>query len=210
MINLILKDILIQKKTFIIIILVSLLTSINFKDDPSLMFAFISNFSAYALVTGTFYKDEKANVMLNSLPINRITIVMSKYISILIFGLLGILSAFILPNLMQSLYIIQLSGKMTLEYILGSFAGVLLLSCSVLPVYFKYGYAATRYAAIGLFLVIFFAFTTIGKIQNVKHITNYLGSLPDNIITAGIVITMFIIFLVSFFISYSIYKGKNF
>ncbi|WP_446898972.1 ABC-2 transporter permease [Clostridium sp. LBM24168] len=135
---------------------------------------------------------------------------MSKYISILIFGLLGILSAFILQNLMQSLNIIHLSGKMTVEYILGSFAGILLLSCSVLPLYFKYGYATARYAVIGLFLVIFFVFTTIGKIQNIKYITNYLGSLPDSIITAGIVISMCIVFLVSFYISYSIYKSKNF
>jgi ABC-2 type transport system permease protein len=206
--NLILKDILIQKKTCIIILIVSFLIALN---PINSYFVFMSTFSAYAFLTGSFYKDERANIMLNSLPISRLNIIVSKYLSIFVFGFIGMIVAFIFPNLMRIIGLTNSYTIITNENIFGSLIGIILLSCVNLPIYFKYGYAATRYVFLFLFIAIFSAMTILSNFSsyNSYEILTYLGNLPNYVVVLGISFLLLAIFIISFFISYFSYKNKD-
>lgn len=212
MYSLILKDLLIQKRTFISILFVTVITSLNFTFSPEIMFSFIATFSAYSLLTGTFYYDERANVMLNSFPLTRKTIIVSKYISPFIFHAIGIIVAYAIPNIFYIANIIQVPSTLHPEIIIGSFAGTIILASVDLPVYYKYGYTATRYVFLFLFLGVFLVFTLLFKSKDINFsiVSNSLQNIPDSLICLMLVVFLCAIYAVSFLMSYFSYKNKDF
>lgn len=212
--NLVLKDILIQKKTFIITILICLPLVFAFKgnsSNTSVVYSFVAAFTAYAFLTNSFYRDEGAEVMLNSLPINRTTIIISKYLSLLVFVLISMVILFLFLTFAQYTGLIHLSRTINAEGILGGLITALFLSCILFPVYFKFGYSKTRYVTIILFFGMFFVFMAFAKIfgRKVQPVIIYLSSIPEITMKFIIMAICFIVFALSFILSYTAYKNKD-
>lgn len=215
MFNLVLKDILIQKKSLIFFFLYILFFSFMFKGTPSVLFTTAPIMISYILLIGACSLDDKnrSEIMLNSLPINRITLVTSKYVSTCAFVFIGIFLAFILSTILNSFGIIHFSRLISLTDILGDVVAVSLFSSLYLPIYFKFGYQKTRYLnAVIIFL--FCASTAIisklmvkgGAIQNFIF---YLNSQPNWVIGSLIIIINCIIFLISLLFSIKFYVNKD-
>ncbi|HBC97422.1 MAG TPA: ABC-2 transporter permease [Clostridium sp.] len=209
--NLVLKDILIQKRTFIIIIIASMLLVTGFKNNISAFYSFLVPFTTYAFLTNSFYQDERAEKILNSLPINRINIVAAKYLAVFIFALISIAISFLLFIFAKYTGMVQLPRIINVEDITGGLIGALFLSCALFPLYFKYGYLKTRYVMLILFLGIFFIFIALAKIfgERAQHIFIYLDSIPDTTMKFAITAVCLIIFSLSFALSYKVYKNKD-
>ncbi|MHC6180154.1 ABC-2 transporter permease [Clostridium sp. JNZ X4-2] len=213
--NLVLKDLLIQKKTFIITILTCLPLVFAFKGnsgDTSVVYSFVATFTAYAFLSNSFYRDEGAEVMLNSLPINRTTIIISKYLSLLVFVLISMIILFLFLTFAQYTGLIHLARTINTEGILGGLIAVLFLSCILFPLYFKFGYLKTRYAVMALFLGIFFVFTAFAKVlgKKVQLVSTYLKGIPEISMKFIIMAICFIVFSVSFTLSCKVYRNKDF
>jgi hypothetical protein len=97
MFNLLIKDLLIQKKSlwyllFYILILLLVFTSTSMDGDIAVvLYATCTCFIGYLLIAGACSYDEqnRSEVFLNSLPITRKDIVLSKYLSIFVYAVIG-------------------------------------------------------------------------------------------------------------------------
>ncbi|MBV4414961.1 ABC-2 transporter permease [Clostridium tyrobutyricum] len=211
MVNLILKDILIQKKSFILVIILSFLLLITSKRHLEGIYPFIAVFTVYAFVATSFYKDEKIEIMLNSLPVNKVTIVISRYLSTFIFVITNIIILSLIAILVKYIGILYLPNVINIESILVSLIITIFLVCILLPIYFKYGYFSTRYITIVLLVSIFFIFISLPKIsgEKVQYMYIYLNSIPETIMKSIILLLCCIVFLVSTTLSCNIYKNKD-
>jgi len=95
MLNLIIKDMIIQKKTFLYVLLYSVFISFAFSSlKPIGVGLYVLNpvITTYFLITYALIYDDKnkSEIILNSLPLSRVDIVISKYISIFVFAAIGI------------------------------------------------------------------------------------------------------------------------
>ena len=120
MFNLILKDILIQKRNLLFGVFYILIMIFALQQAGSAMFAASVMVFSYIMVQSACAFDEKnkADVLLNSLPLSRSTIVTARYISTFVFAaismgyyllFLGIVKVFELPI---KVYIVSLEGIM--------------------------------------------------------------------------------------------------
>jgi ABC-type transport system involved in multi-copper enzyme maturation permease subunit len=209
--NLVLKDILLQKKIFVILIIASVLLIIGFKDNVSAAYAFIATFIGYSFLTNSFYRDEKSEMMLNSLPINRISIVISKYLSLFIFILISMAISFLVFTFAKYTGMVQLSETINTEGMIGGLIGALFFNSILFPIYFKYGYLKTRHVTMILFLGIFFVFTAFAKVfgEKIQPFIVYLSSIPEITMRFVILAICLIILLLSFTLSYKVYKYKE-
>lgn len=93
MLNLILKDILLQKKTLAFVGLYIVIFMFAFQSIGTGAFSAIVIAVTYQMVGAVSNYEDKANsdIVMNSLPLTRKAIVFSKYLSILIYSLIAIL-----------------------------------------------------------------------------------------------------------------------
>ncbi len=163
MLNLIFKDLLVQKKTLLFIFVYALLLIFIMQGSDTYS-AFISTFFCYMLImTSCAYDDKsRADVLFNSLPVKRSTIVWAKYLSVFVYMLLitGIYSI-----IKAAVYLIGqplLLPALSAEGFVGGFLAVSLLSALYFPVYFKFGYMKSRIFNFILFFLLFFGITVFG------------------------------------------------
>lgn len=220
MINLIWKDITVQKKrSFLFIIVYILLFSITFSDMGEVMFTASITATAYLFLTTACYYDDKnkSEILLNCLPIKRTNIVLAKYLTIFVY--IAINS--IVYTLIRSLMLI-LSFPMELHYItfnslIGGLLGISLISSIYLPFFFKYGYAKTKYITVVLFLGLFIIapniITFFGDLINklpMPSVVEFANNLTDTQITVFLLAFSAILLLVSTIVSIKIYENKEF
>lgn len=158
MINLILKDLFLLKKTVGLIILYSLVMIVAFQNMPGGAFIGNSIGIGYLFMMRAVASDEKNKfeLILCSLPIARSKIVLAKYLSMIIYAVLAILS-YVLANgllllLKAPISISPITGPGTLIMLFTLF----LMTSIYLPLYFKLGYMKTYIINLILFLVFFF------------------------------------------------------
>lgn len=218
MYNLLLKDVLIQKKTIAMSILISIIYSFIFKNNNDKLFVnmFISiivvMFSYIFINTACSY-DDKAEKMLNSLPVKRIDIVLTKYISIFLFLIISFVICTFVLFILNFEGLIHAKNFMTFENILGPGIAVILLNSIYFPMYFRFGYNKTRYVNLVVFFSIFFIPQVLSKkitMSKINGFIQYFNSKPDWIVVTGIIVITFIILLISFVISYFGYKKREF
>ncbi|MBV4431168.1 ABC-2 transporter permease [Clostridium tyrobutyricum] len=213
MANLILKDILIQKKSFITGIICSLPILLNFRNLGASIYTFLPILITFVFITNAILYDEKAEILLNSLPIKRIHIVSAKYISIFLFTLIGIITMFLLVNIIKFLGTTNLPISMNIENIFISFVLSLILNCINFPLYFKYGYLKARFIPLILIFGVFFLLSSLDgilhKYINYEFIVINLNNMPQIILNSIIILICFIVFIISFSLSCNIYKNKD-
>ncbi|WP_411679906.1 ABC-2 transporter permease [Clostridium thailandense] len=215
MFNLVLKDILIQKKYLFFSIVYFFFFTFMFKDHPSILFGTVPIMISYMLLIGAcgFDDKNKSEIMLNSLPINRVTLVISKYISVCVFISIGIFLTFAFTNILSFSGIIHFDRLITSEDILVDVVGTMFFSALYFPIHFKFGYQKTRYFLIIIFCFVFAApsilVKTIFKSGPTPNFIVYLDNQPDWIITSFIIIITCIVFLISLLISIKSYVNKD-
>lgn len=204
MLNLILKDILIQKNTLIIYIATILLYLLVNVSPVFIVFVYSVVFTLNA-----FSSDEKdnANILLNSLPYTRKEIVSSKYIGAIIFTGLFICYTYLANYLLNGTVVLILWKEILLNM------GLVMIAISfILPLSYKF---KTKYltiisiALVGMYLVVINYF--------VPNFNERLRNLVQNFMTVQelqlyLIATIIIIFLFisSWLLSIRIYKRKAF
>lgn len=204
MLNLILKDILIQKN--ILIIYIATIILYLMVNVPSVYIVFIYSI---VFVLSAFSNDEKdnANILLNSLPYTRREIVSSKYMGALIFTALFMCYTYLFDFLLNGKQVAVLWKEILL--IMGL---VMIVISFILPISYKF---KTKYLTIaimgllGVYMVIINYFvpnlnkqitTVVQNFMTVQEIQLYL------IVSLLIVL----IYIGSWMLSVRIYKRKAF
>lgn len=222
MMNLIKKEFLIQKKYFLYFLPYSLFMLIIFSSSSQEMAQ-----SAYMVaavgVTYMFIQyscaiedQNKSERILNSLPISRKKIVLSKYGSIILFSILSASVLGLLGTLALNLTPINIR-KMALEDIIGIFSVTWILAAIYLPVYFKFGYIKAKVFNMIMFFIFFFGpIMTINYLKKhtdnplLKFIKDFITSMGSSL-SGGIVVATAIVFVgISAIISIKIYYNREF
>ncbi|KZL90543.1 ABC-2 transporter permease [Clostridium magnum] len=217
MFSLVLKDILVQKKYVVFSVFYAIFFSFLFKYDTNspMVFTMIPIMVSYMLVIGACGYDDKnkCEIMLNSLPINRSILVISKYLSTITFIFIGILLTFATTTILNISGFAKFNKLMSLEDILVPVVGVLLFACLYFPFYFKLGYQKSRYFITAVFFLIFAIPTTLSKIipkgSTPPSFIVYLNSQPDLIIGMFITAVTFILLLISICFSIRFYHNRD-
>ena len=203
MFNLILKDILLQKKIIAFIFLYAIIFVFAFQSSE--IFGFVAVVMAVTYTSmntiASIEDKNKADVLLNSLPIRRKKLILAKYISIWIYMFMGILSYIIVTNLIKAFGLPIKVFPITVEAIMAAIISVVLINSIYLPVFFKFGYTKSRIISLILFISIFFGISTgmnaIGFHQN-KMISEFFTNLSDIQITSLTIALAFLILLCSY------------
>lgn len=216
MFNLIIKDILIQKKTVLFTFVYMLFLIVFFKEAG---FVSAMVITSYMLVITGFSLEEKnkSDIMLNSLPIKRRNIVLAKYLSIFIYFGVGVAAYFLTTIVIRVLGSPITIRPITFEEIIGALFAITLLNGIYLPVIFKVGYTKSRVVSFVMFFLIFFvgsAFTKLtSKIQSnifIKTIVNFFTSKSDMQILVYLLGAIIIMVLGSFLLSVKLYESREF
>jgi ABC-2 type transport system permease protein len=156
--NLIWKDILILKHNLWFAALygfVALFAFSTFKNG-ALSAALVG--VSYTLITQACAQDDKnkSEIMVISLPILRREVVLAKYLSTILFAIIGLLSYFLALIAVTLLGIPIYVQKITLAGLVGPFFALVLLVSIYFPIYFKLGYLRSRMVGMFLFFACFF------------------------------------------------------
>lgn len=216
--KLIIKDVLIQKKYFLAFILFSIIMSLSYSrmDDSytNMIFIMIPVMIVGSFVTNASIKDDKAENMINSLPVNRIDIILAKYLSIFVFIFIAAAMIFLSSFGMNFMGIIHLKRLMNFRDV-GICAGLIIFISSLyFPINFKLGYSKSRYIVMALYMSVFFITAFIGnknsnKVEVVYRFISHFNNAPTWQVISFIICLLAIIMLLSFCISCYLYKNKD-
>ncbi len=221
MLNLVRKDILIQKKSFLIALVYSVFLFAIFSNEVFREAVYIMGTVAIAyimVVTSNAYDDKyKSEIIINSLPVKRQAVVLSKYLAAAVYVVAGL----VIVGAMGAVIII--SGiPLPVRYInlndaVFAFSAVALLASLYYPVYFRFGYALSRMLNLILFLVLFFAPGALVSYirQNMDYGTAHqlavrLQDLPAWAPGTLVLAAVILLTAVSALVSLKIYESKDF
>ncbi len=218
MFSLIAKDILVQKKQLPLSFAYILLIVFAFQSVGNAMFAVsVVAFTYMMIMTSCAYEDKnKADIMLNSLPMKRSSIVLAKYLSVLVFFIMGT-AAYAILTLVLSLSGAPIKpGPLSLESFIGGFAGVSLLSGLFLPVFFKLGYIKSKIYNFILFFIFFFGISTLsGILENqesdwMKDMVHFIQTKSDALIAVLLLSVILVFLIISYNVAAWFYKQREF
>lgn len=219
MIQLILKDILLQKKRllyfpvlyniFIIIVLQEYLASFLV---AGIVVSYIM------LQTAVVYEDmNKSEIIINSLPIKKKKIILARYLSVFVYLVISIViylivsSLFVLLHLPFKVQPVTISGVVTIIMSLGMLVSI------YLPVFYKYGYIKAKLFHILFIMAAFSLPTTIVNIFKdspdaavVKYINMFINGLSTGEFSFIILLFTILVMSLSIYISVKFYKKREF
>lgn len=219
MYNLVVKDILVQKKQLIFAFVYILLIMVAFQSMGEAMFsAGVIAFTHMLLLTSCAYEEKnKTDVMLNSLPLKKSTIVLAKYLSVFVYFVMGTVAYIVLTYLVNIFEIPLKIYPLTLESFVGGLAGVSLLSGVYLSIFFKMGYLKSKIINLILFFGFFFGISyLIGALKDYqdsalwKNINDFLQYKGDNFIATIIIALVFLFLFISYCVALRFYKNREF
>lgn len=217
MINLIIKDIVIQKKNLLYAFFYTIFISICFFSSAGSIALYVVSpvIVTYLLITNAVNYDEKnkTEIIFNSLPLKRNDIVISKYISIFVFVIIGIIYSIIIGCVGKTTGLPMFSGSISLVDIFLILISVCIFGSIFFPPYFKFGYIKARIFNIMLFMMILFLpMLFIDSPSNilVQKFNYFINSTSSLMRYSLALIIGLIIFISSVMISIQIYKNKEF
>lgn len=211
MLNLISKDIFMQKKNLIITILFIFVENIYVHFGNGISAIFISVvvpfLVEYLLLTNSCLLDDKnkSHIIINSLPVARKSIVIARYISVLVFFAIAVCIQFLFSALMNT----NKYGIMKIEYVIIGFSFITVLSSLYLPIYFKMGYSKTKWPIMILLFAMFFGISFIDN-HNIIKMIKVFTSIPYWTLFVSSVFISVILMLVSLIISIAFYSSREF
>ena len=217
MLNLLIKDILIQKKTFLYGLLYTIVASTGFFtmiDSSFILYVLSPMAITYMFITYAASKDDKnkSEFILNSLPLKRNQIVLSKYISAFVFAAIGIIYSLTI-GFIGSTTGLLLSMTISLSDIVSVLAFACIFSAIYFPICFKFGgIKANQFIVI---LIMFITFLPLLAFANRNN--NVLQRMYNSIISATslslnyiALIIGLVMFMISLIVSLWIYKNKEY
>lgn len=218
MLNLLVKDILIQKKNLYVSLIYILVGLFIFKDLGAGVLAVLGIAIVYIMSQGAFYLDEKSNgeVLLNSLPISRKYLVTAKYFSAYIYFFTMVIIYSIIVKVIEVFGIITPPlSNVTIESLIAAYSSMVLITAISFPAFFKYGFAKTRVLSIVIFAILFGGVSAymaiIEELAHVELVQNII-SILQNDVTVNIVILASLVLLhyISYLLSVRFYENKEF
>lgn len=209
MYSLILKDILMLKKMLLLI--VGFIALFYFLENPPVMAISLAGI-IFISSTGSFEDRSNSHIMLNSLPINRKSIISSKYVGAILFGIF----ATVLATLFQMIFYFILDAynkplPNANQLVLGMLI-ILLFSALYFPILYKFGGKYTRI----ILMIVIFGFIIFGQMAmyalkgNVEVFQLFLNQFTFTQLTiTGFAITI-IVFIFSWLATIKIYEAKDF
>lgn len=218
MLNLIIKDVVLQKKTMLVGFVYIFVMILAFNNAGTAMLTASAFAVAFLLIqTPCAYDDKnRAEAMLNSLPLKRGTIVAAKYLSVALYVLIAV------AEYLAIYWIITLLGlpfrvtPLSLETAAGLLVTVALFSSIFYPIFFRFGYMKTRYVNVFLFAGLFGAGSALMAAlgdegwQAAKGFADAVNSQPDWLVALGLLGVMLGIMLVSYLMSLRFYSKREF
>jgi ABC-2 type transport system permease protein len=213
MLNLVKKDVALTKKTMLFGFIYAAIFAFAFREAAFTAGTIMLTYML--MLTSCAYDDKnRADLMLNSLPVERSTIVVAKYVSILVYAAVACVECALVSLL------IRLSGiPLAVQgFNTESFVAMLAVACGFAgvfyPIFFKFGYMKTRFLNVLLFAG-FFAIggvllLTMGGDDPFKNITVALESQPDWAIASVLAGAMLGFMLLSYMLSVRFYKRREF
>lgn len=216
MLNLVFKDILIQKKSFYTTVLFyPLFVILAFQGMPEGMLTMGSFFVAYILIFGAFAYDEKArsDVFMLSLPVKKVDIVKARYLSFIIFTILGTLIMCLYINIAKMLNIDINLGKISITRITLNMLAIIIIYSAYIPIMYKCGFSKTRvisvFVFIGLGTVLPLAENILSEVNGL-NILKTLISEPVWITSIISILTAILALFISINISIKVYSNREF
>ncbi|MHA7966654.1 ABC-2 transporter permease [Paenibacillus sp. CAU 1782] len=216
MFNLLKKDLLLQKRAnmFYMAFIIFFLASSPF-DEATLVIALLG--VTYIVTFNSFALEEKseAGIFLNSLPLKRATIVLSKYVMVYVLAGFVIGLKLLLAVVMGAAgagSIIQISDWSTTSVLMALIVVTLMYSFN-LPIVFKFGYLKSRFISTIVYFVLFFG--TFGLAVNeyagawLKKTFPFLNSVSMLELAWFAMIPVLFILVISIWVSISFYSRRE-
>lgn len=216
MFNLIVKDILIQKKMFIFMLIYSLILIFALQKPPFSTLLYVTGAIAIVyitVVTAAAY-DERSAVVLSSLPVRKQQIVLAKYCSGFVYAALGLLVMALTSAIISSFGLPVVVRRISMMDITGALAGAILFCSYYFPLYFQFGNTRIRYINITIFMLFFFAPNLVVSLlkmhQNrVLRLLSVIGQTPLWLLWSGMAAVLLALLLLSLVISLRVYEHKD-
>ncbi len=214
MFNLVLKDLIVQKRerTIFVLILLGAFSAVGLQSNigisiGQLIFA-VYFFTVYA---NAFDYKYNAEITINSLPIKRSQVVLAKYLSIFLFFALGVVFTFVPGVLFKYFGLFNVRRTIDLTIVLIALSGMNIYYSIFFPLYFKLGYMKSRWGN-WLITALFMAIGTgVGTIKNVGEdvpVSLVSGSIDIHILLIMLLVSLGLL-LISLIISQKIYANKE-
>ncbi len=224
MYNLFVKDFFLVKKHLWIAVFYSFLIFFMFNgrgiESQTFVYTMGITMIGYTLIMYITAYDDKNNsdILLNSLPVSKFTIVLSRYLSIFIFSLIGAVSMIVAGAVLKSIGIIDLVRPMKLEDYIGALTALCTIGFIYLPIYYKIGYVKAKMFNLLLFAAIGFGIpmlintllSNVPKPLWIDESVRFIISQSDLIIGIALLVFIFLLGIVSCFISLMFYKRREF
>ena len=158
MLNLILKDLLVQKKSMLFAFGYCFFLVFAFQGLDGTAPVGAATAVVHLLIQYSFAHEDKnkSEIMLNSLPISRKDIVIAKYLSIFLYIGLAMVAYMLATLIVMAIKIPVKVHFLSIENITTTLFIVSLMTSSYLPVVFKLGYLKAKMFNIVMFLLFFF------------------------------------------------------
>lgn len=219
--RLILKDILLSKKMLPLVALYGIFMIFAFNrsaefGDTGYIGGVVA--VAYIMISRAAAYDDinKSEMMLLSLPLPRWRIVLAKYLSVIVYSVIGTLSYFFGVFIVKALQLSFNTTTLSMEAIVGMIISLSIITSVYFPVYFKYGYMKSKFVIFILFFVGFFFIPIIfGKIVSnnltwLNSLYEQINQLPDMFVGLILLGIFLIISIISYFISLRFYTKREF
>lgn len=219
--KLVLKDLLVLKKSMYWALVYLLAILFIFSMNPpfdKFLYIIAAYGAAYILIMGALMAEyeNQTNMLLNSLPVNRYEIILSKYLSALVLALLTLCvtgTLGIVINLLPLPLAIRVMNGVDVGIVLIMVAVTLAI---VMPMNLKFGNQAARVTTVMFFMLLFFApvwakgyIMDNSQTEWVQALINIAVSQPVVLLAAGAGVGILLLGL-SMFVSLRIYEAIDF
>ncbi len=216
MFNLIVKDILIQKKTLPLVLLFILFFIFAFQKPPLSTLLYVIGTVAIVdiiIVTAAMY-DERSAILLISLPVRRRQIVLAKYCSGFVYAALGLLAMALASGIIAVFGLPVAVRPISIWDIAGTLVGVALFCGCYFPLYFRFGNTRIRYINVAIFGLLGSAPSLVADLltmhqYRVLRQLSAIGQIPSWLLWPGMAAVLLALLLLSLTISLRIYEHKD-
>ncbi|MCY6370886.1 ABC-2 transporter permease [Clostridium ganghwense] len=219
MFNLILKDVTVTKKTNIILVVYAVILSvIGLKMPEASGFLYIMSIFMIAYITiltaNSYDEKYKFHISLNSLPINKKDIVLSKYLSLVVYVIFYSMVVILLTNILYSLGFKSSGRAATIWDLIVSFNILGIFYSIYYPLYYKFEGSKLRIFSFILYILVIVSpgyVVKLIKTTNGQHILYLLSKINNiNTLHLSFFVVVLIIMFISIQISTKIYSNKEF
>jgi ABC-2 type transport system permease protein len=220
MYSLILKDLLIQKKTlgFILGYSIFLLFVFQGPDLAEMVYVIGAMASSYILILGACAYEGKggSEIVLNSFPLRRKDVVRARYLSVFVFMFLSLVVIGLSGAVMKGIGLTFPQRYLSWFDVIGVAVISLFLTSFYLPFYFKFGYIRARLVNLLVFFLFFFVPAYVANYYRenstkewFRQTKIFLDNHPAWLI-GGLIIVPFLMLLMSYLLSVKFYQGREF